>query len=78
TIASAVQEQGSAINEISRSLSNATVASQEISSNIEKVAAAAKDTTTGAAETAMTAETLAKVALGLRLVVEQFTLPKTA
>jgi len=77
TIASAVQEQGSAMSEISRSLSTATVASQEISSNIEKVANAAKNTTTGASETATTAETLKKVALGLRRVVEQFTLPKT-
>ena len=78
TIASAVQEQGAAMSEISRSLSTATVASQEISSNIEKVASAARDTTTGASETANTAETLTKVASGLRRVVEQFTLPKTA
>ncbi|NBV86337.1 MAG: hypothetical protein EBS01_08775, partial [Verrucomicrobia bacterium] len=68
----------SAISEISRSLSNATVASQEISLNIHKVAEAARDTTTGASETSITAESLAKVALGLRRVVEQFTLPKTA
>jgi len=78
TIASAVQEQGAAMSEISRSLSTATVASLEISSNIEKVASAARDTTTGASETANTAETLTKVASGLRRVVEQFTLPKTA
>ena len=76
-IASAVEDQGSAISEISRSLSTATVASQEISLNIEKVADAAKDTTAGASETADTAETLSKVALGLRRVVQQFTLPKT-
>ncbi len=74
-IAGAVTEQSAAIGEISRNLSTATVATQQISSNIGQVATAARDTTSGATETAVTAESLARIAAGLRTVVERFTLP---
>jgi methyl-accepting chemotaxis protein len=76
-IAGAVTEQTAAISEISRSLSTATMATREISSNIGKVADSARDTISGANETSQTAENLARIASGLRKVVERFTLPST-
>ena len=74
-IAGAVTQQSAAIGEISRSLSTATMATKEISNNIGKVAETARDTISGSTETSHTAENLAKIASGLRKVVERFTLP---
>ncbi len=76
-IAGAVTQQSAAIGEISRSLSTATMATKEIATTISKVADSAKDTISGSNETSQTAENLARIASGLRKVVERFTLPSS-
>jgi len=74
-IAGAIEEQSAAINEISRSLSTATHASKEISSNIGVVAEATGETTTAASHTATAAVGLAEISERLRQVIGQFQLP---
>lgn len=71
TIASAVEEQSATTNEIARNASEAARGSTEISRNIANVSTAARNTTEGANNTLTAATELAKLAAGLKHVVEQ-------
>jgi methyl-accepting chemotaxis protein len=72
TIASAVEEQSTATNEISRSVSEAVKGSSEIAQNIAGVAQAAQGTSSSAHESLKAAEQLAQMSTELRGLVEQF------
>jgi methyl-accepting chemotaxis protein len=77
SIAVAVRQQNSAATEISRNIGTATQASREISTRIESVTTVAAETNTEAKLTLEAAEQLVRISVGLRRVVEQFTLPRT-
>lgn len=72
TIASAVEEQSATTNEIGRNVSEAAKGSNEISENIKTVAQAAQTTTNGANNTQEAAARLAKIAVDMKKLVEQF------
>ena len=62
TIASAVEEQTATTNEMSRNVSAAARATNDIASNVMQVAHSAESTTQGAASTRTAAQELAKIA----------------
>ena len=70
TIASAVEEQTSTTREIARNASEAAQGSTEISKNIASVSTVARDTTQGANNTLAAAQELAKLASGLKAIVD--------
>ncbi len=72
TIASAVEEQSAATDQISRSVSEAAKGSSEIAQNIAGVAQAAQGTSSSAHESMKAAEQLAQMSTELRGLVEQF------
>jgi methyl-accepting chemotaxis protein len=74
TIASAVEEQTATTGEMSRSVSEASVATSEISSNVGSVAQAAESTSAGAQQTRAAASELARLAVDLTGMVEEFAL----
>jgi methyl-accepting chemotaxis protein len=78
SIAGAVEQQNSATCDISRSLSKATQASRDISDRMSEVVRVANETSQEAQQTANAAEQLVKISVGLRRVVEQFSLPRRA
>jgi methyl-accepting chemotaxis protein len=71
-IASAVEQQTATTGEISRSMAEAAKGSSEIARNIVGVARAAQGTTSGANETRLSAEGLARMAGDLERLVSQF------
>jgi methyl-accepting chemotaxis protein len=66
TIASAVEEQTATTAEISRNVNEAALGSREIAQNVTGVAQAARSTTSGAANTKISADELAKMAVELQ------------
>jgi methyl-accepting chemotaxis protein len=73
TIASAVEQQAATTNEISRSVTDASLGSSEITANIQAVAAAADSTAAGAGDSQRAATELARMATDLQTLVAQFT-----
>ena len=73
TIASAVEEQTSTSNEMSRNVANAATSVSEIAGNISSVAAAAEITTTGVSQTRQAVDELARMATDLRGLISQLT-----
>jgi methyl-accepting chemotaxis protein len=71
TIASAVEEQTATTNEMSRNVAEAARGSNEIAENISSVARGAQDTTSGARNTKIAAEEVAKMVVGLQDIVQQ-------
>lgn len=69
TIASAVEEQNATTTEIARNVNEAAIGSREIAQNVMGVAQAARSTTEGAANTKISAEELAKIAVELQSLV---------
>ena len=74
TIATAVEEQTSTTNEVTRNVTEAATGATEIASNISGVAQAAQDSSEGAATTQNAASSLAQLAEELTRLVAQFTL----
>ena len=72
TIASAVEQQTSTTNEISRNLAQAACGSAEIAQNITQVAEAAQSTAEGAGNTQTAAQELARMAAALQKLVDQY------
>jgi methyl-accepting chemotaxis protein len=72
TIASAVEQQTATTGEISRSMAEAAKGSSEIAQNIVGVARTAQGTTTGANDTRVSAEGLARMAGDLEQLVARF------
>ena len=72
TIASAVEEQSATTNEITRTLAEAAKGSTDINHNITGVAEAARSTTSGAAETQKSAQSLEQMAAELQGLVDRF------
>lgn len=72
TIASAVQEQGAATEEISRNVQQAAAGTAEVTSNISGVTEASQQTSDGSTEVLNTASELAKNGERLKLEVENF------
>ena len=72
TIASAVEEQTSTTNEIARNVAEAARGGQQVADNITSVAAAAKNTSSGAANTLTASTELARMAGELQTLVGQF------
>ncbi|HET9142989.1 methyl-accepting chemotaxis protein [Actinophytocola sp.] len=72
TIASAVEEQTSTTNEMSRNVGLAATTSQQIADNIAGVAEAAVSTANGATESQMAARELARVSAELHATVAEF------
>ena len=72
TIASAVEEQSSAVNEIGRNVAEAARGSTEIVHNIVSVAEAAHGTSKGTSNTLVASGELARVAVGMQKLVTQF------
>lgn len=72
TIASAVEEQTATTNEISRSVQDAAKGASGVASTIQRVAVAAKDSSSGSAEALSAAEELSDLAGHLRSVVGRF------
>lgn len=72
TIASAVEEQNATTRQIGKDAALAANGSSEIARNIEGVAAAARDTTAGAAQTESAANELAEMASQLRTLLTGF------
>ncbi|PWC55649.1 HAMP domain-containing methyl-accepting chemotaxis protein [Azospirillum sp. TSO22-1] len=72
TIASAVQEQGAATQEISRNVQQASHGTQEVSHNIAGVSQAAGQTGRMAGETVSAADGLSRLAESMRSAVEDF------
>jgi methyl-accepting chemotaxis protein len=72
TIASAVEEQTATTNEMNRNIVAAARGSAEISENVQGVAQAATETTTGAADTDRAASELARMASELQGLVGRF------
>ena len=66
TIATAVEEQAATTAEIARSAAEASHASEKISTSIDNVSSAANSASEGAANTLAAAEELARLASGLR------------
>ena len=73
SIASAVEQQTSTTNEISRSVTEAARGVNEIAGNIAGVATSAKDTTRGAADTQTASMELSQMASVLHKAVSRFT-----
>jgi methyl-accepting chemotaxis protein len=73
TIASAVEEQTATTNEIGRNVSDAARGTMQITKNINGVALAAKQTTSGALETEKAASSLKEMASLLESLIAQFT-----
>lgn len=71
-VASSVEEQTAATNEIGRSMGEAAIGSSEIARSITDVSQAARDTTQGAAQTHQSAEELARLAADLAQLVNRF------
>ncbi|MEI8396470.1 MAG: methyl-accepting chemotaxis protein, partial [Rhodospirillaceae bacterium] len=72
TIASAVEQQGAATQEIARNVSEASKGTQEVSSNIACVSRAVNETGSGANETLSAANDLGTQSLNLSREVERF------
>jgi methyl-accepting chemotaxis protein len=72
TIASAVEEQGAATQEISRNVQQAAAGSQEISTNISGVTEAARQTGTAAAQVLRSADELSQSGSLLQRQVDEF------
>jgi methyl-accepting chemotaxis protein len=72
TIASAVEEQTSTTNEIARNVAEAAQGGRQVADNIISVAAAAKNTSSGAANTLTASSELARMAGELQQLVGQF------
>jgi methyl-accepting chemotaxis protein len=72
SIATAVEEQNATTNAMSRNVSQAAQGSSEITSNIAGVAAAAANTSRGAADTQKATQQLVETSAELRRLVEQF------
>lgn len=72
TIASAVEEQTTTTNEMSRNVAEAATGSSEIASNIASVAAAAQTTSSGVIQSQAAANELARLATELQQLVNQF------
>ncbi len=73
SIATAVEEQSVTTNEIGRSVTEAAQGSSNIAANIQTVATAAKDTTTGAGNAQKTASDLNQLANQLKIVADVLT-----
>jgi methyl-accepting chemotaxis protein len=73
TIASAVEEQSSVTNEISRSVNDAAAGSGAVTANISGVATAAATTAEGSTATQQAAGDLSRLSTDLRTLVGQFT-----
>jgi methyl-accepting chemotaxis protein len=71
-IAAAVEEQGTATNEIARNVQQAAIGTQEVSSNIVGITQAAQDTGTGAGMVVTSAATVSGQAASLRGEIERF------
>ena len=74
TIASAVEEQAAATNEMGRNVGDAAKGAGEIASNISGVAEAARNTASGANETQIAAGKLAEMAAEMQNLLQQFKL----
>lgn len=72
SIAAAVEQQTAATNEISRTVTGASVRSEEIATSIGRVADSAAETTSAATSTQRTAEDLAVTAAELHRIVDGF------
>jgi methyl-accepting chemotaxis protein len=72
TIASALEEQTSTTQEITRNVSQAAIGSGEITANSSSVAAAAQDTTGAATDTLTAAGDMARMAVELKDLVSRF------
>ncbi|BAS56140.1 methyl-accepting chemotaxis protein signaling domain [Leptolyngbya boryana NIES-2135] len=72
TIASSVEEQTATTNEIARNVTEAAQGSSDIAKNIGVLADNAQMTTTGADNTAQAATELARMAVNLQNIVQQF------
>jgi methyl-accepting chemotaxis protein len=70
TIASAVEEQSATTNEIARNASEAAKGATEITNNIVSVSQAARSTSEGASSTLTAAAELARLAAGLKQIVD--------
>ena len=73
TIASAVEEQTSTSNEMSRNVTDAAGSVSEIAGNVMSVAAAAELTTNGVSQTKQAVDDLARMASDLRGLISQLT-----
>jgi methyl-accepting chemotaxis protein len=73
TIASAVEEQSATTNEIARNASEAAKGATEITRNIVSVSQAARSTSEGASSTLTAAAELARLASGLKQIVDSAT-----
>ncbi|WP_420451811.1 methyl-accepting chemotaxis protein [Ilumatobacter sp.] len=73
TIASAVEEQAATTSEIARSVDDASRGSSEITDSMRAVAAAAENTSSGAADSQQAATELARMAAELQGLVAKFT-----
>jgi methyl-accepting chemotaxis protein len=73
TIASAVEEQSATTNEIARNASEAAKGATEITRNIVSVSQAARSTSEGASSTLSAAAELARLASGLKQIVDSAT-----
>jgi methyl-accepting chemotaxis protein len=74
SIAGAIEEQTATTNEITRSINETARGNAEIARNITGVAQASQCTATGADETHRAAAEIARLATGLQVKVDQFTL----
>ena len=74
TIAASVEEQSATTNEIGRGVADSAQGGLEISENIKGVAQAARDTAEGASSNQLAAQELARMALELQKITEQFKL----
>ena len=72
TIATAIEEQAAAMNEISRNSAEASRGTSEIARNIVSVSEAARTTTSSATSTACAAEELGRIAAELRELMSAF------
>jgi methyl-accepting chemotaxis protein len=72
TIASAVEQQGAATQEITRNIQQAAHGTTEVASNISKVSSGAAQTGTGAAAVLTSAKSLAEESTRLRTEVDRF------
>jgi methyl-accepting chemotaxis protein len=71
-IAAAVEEQSVTTSEISRNIGEATTGSSEIAENIVQVAQAAQSTAEGASNTQVSSQELARMAMDLQRLVEEY------
>jgi methyl-accepting chemotaxis protein len=72
SIATSVEEQTAAINEIARSMSSAATGSGSIATTIDRVTDAAQNTSSGASETQQAADELSSMASSLQSLVGAF------